>query len=170
MRSWNSFVISLGYMLHLPFFLYTFYPCLDAPLSMCFLLTSELAKLLSMLHAGFFKCHHLEVRRYKTLFGHTCDDFQMSFFLAFQKWMEQECLPFIFKIELLFSKLRTCARSSTDASVPSELRPPVGRDPTGKRKGSHRPWRTLSAESPALQRPEGNCLNLLPLTQDRQLN
>lgn len=93
----ETLVIPLGCMLHLPFFLYTYYSCVDAPLSMCLLLTPELAKLLSMFHAGFFKCHHLEVRRYKTLFGHTCDDFQMSFFLAFQKWMEQECLPFIFK-------------------------------------------------------------------------
>ena len=81
----ETLVISLGYMLHLPFFLYTFYSCLDAPFSMCFLLTSELAKLLSMFHAGFFKCHHLEGRSYKTLFGHTRDDFKMSFFLALQK-------------------------------------------------------------------------------------
>ena len=73
---------------------------------MCFLLTSELTKLLSMLHIGFFKCQRLEVRKYKTLFGQICNDFQMSFFLAFQISVVEGCLPFIFKIEHLFSRLR----------------------------------------------------------------
>ena len=62
---------------------------------MCFLLRSELAKLLAMLHVSFSKWHLLVVRKDKTVFGQMCHDFQMPFLLAFQLLRVQECLPFI---------------------------------------------------------------------------
>lgn len=95
---------------------------------MYLLLTSELTKLLSLLHTGFFKSRCVEVRKIKHCLGRYYNGFPKSFFLVFQMLVAQGCSPIIFlkKENFCSGSSRFCTGSSIDAKRSNELVPGGG--------------------------------------------